>query len=91
VSGQPVEILGVGADLSTNSSAVFFCVVPAGATSFAVPPQALSALPAARLNPLASKDVIYLMTTSPSTFSASGLANAVTNGGYIAGKTVTFQ
>lgn len=91
VSSQPVEILGVGSDLPTNSSALFFCVVPPGATSFAVPPQALSALPAARLNPLASKDVIYLMTTSPSTFNASGLANAVTSGGYIAGKTVTFQ
>ena len=91
VSGQPVEILGVGSDLPTNSSALFFCVVPAGATSFTVPPQALSALPAARANPLASKDVIYIMTTSPSTFSASGLANAVTSGGYIAGKTVTFQ
>ena len=91
VSSQPVEILGVGSDLPTNSSALFFCVVPAGATSFTVPPQALSALPAARANPLASKDVIYIMTTSPSTFSASGLANAVTSGGYIAGKTVTFQ
>ncbi len=91
VSGQPVEILGVGSDLPTNSSALFFCVAPAGATSFTVPAQALSALPGARLNPLASKDAIYLMTSSPSTFSASGLANAVTSGGYIAGKTVTFQ
>ena len=91
VSGQPVEILGVGSDLPTNSSAVFFCVVPAGATSFSVPPQVLSALPGARTNPLASKDVIYLMTTSGSSFSASGLSTAVTSGGYIAGKTVTFQ
>ncbi len=91
VSSQPVEILGVGSDLPTNSSALFFCVVPAGATSFTVPAQALSPLPAARLNPLASKDVIYVMTSSPSTFNASGLSTAVTSGGYIAGKTVTFQ
>lgn len=91
VAGQPVEILGVASDLPTNSSALFFCVVPAGATSFTVSPQELSALPAARPNPLATKDVIYLMTASPSTFSASGLANAVTSGGYIGGKTVTFR
>jgi len=91
VSTQPVEIVGVGSDLPTNSSAAFFCVAPAGATSFTVPVQALSALPAARLNPLASKDVVYLITSSPSTFNASGLTNAVTSGGYIAGKTVTFQ
>ncbi|HLH00567.1 MAG TPA: hypothetical protein VKX49_29955 [Bryobacteraceae bacterium] len=90
-AGQQVEILGVASDLPTNSSAVFFCVVPSGATSFSVPPEALSALPAARANPLASKDVIYLMTNTGSSFSASGLANAVTSGGYIAGKTVTFQ
>lgn len=91
VSGQTVEIIGVGSDLPTNSSALFFCVVPAGANSFTVPAQALSALPASRLNPLASKDVIYLMTSSPSIFTASGLANAITMGGYIAGKTVTLQ
>ncbi len=91
VSGQPLEIVGVGSDLPTNSSAVFFCVVPAGATSFTVPAQALSALPASRLNPLASKDVIYLMTSSLATFQASGLANGVTMGGYIAGKTVTYK
>jgi hypothetical protein len=91
VSSQPVEIVGVGSDLPTNSSALFFCVASPGATSFTVPAQVLSALPAARLNPLAFKDVIYLMTSSASIFNPSGLATAVTVGGYIAGKTVTFQ
>jgi hypothetical protein len=89
--GQQVEILGVASDLPTNSSAVFFCVVPSGASSFTVPAEALSTLPGARSNPLATKDVIYLMTTSGSTFSASGLSTAVTSGGYIGGKTVIFQ
>jgi uncharacterized protein (TIGR03437 family) len=91
VTGQPLEIFGVGSDLPTNSSALFVCVAPSGASSFTVPPQVLSALPPGRLNPLASKDVIYLLSSSPSAFTASGLSLGAGSGVYMLGKTVTFE
>jgi uncharacterized protein (TIGR03437 family) len=91
VSDQPVTILGVGSDLPTNSSALFFCAAPAGATRFTIPAQVLSALPPSRKNPLASKDVIYLLSASYSAYNASGLSVGAATGAYVLGKTVTFQ
>ncbi len=89
--GQPVVIMGVGSLLPLNSSAVFVCVARAGATSFVVPPEVLAAMPASPPNPLSTKNVIFLMTSSPTPFSAQGLSVGLAAGGYIAGKTVTFQ
>lgn len=91
VADQPVGILGVGSDLPTNSSAVFFCVAPAGATSFTVPAPVIHSLPYGRANPLASKDVIYLISAHASSFTASGLSMGAAGGGYVLGKTVIFQ
>jgi hypothetical protein len=91
VADQPVGILGVGSDLATNSSAVFFCVAPAGSSSFTVPAQVVHSLPYGRANPLASKDVIYLISATASSFPASGLSMGAAAGGYVLGKTVTFQ
>jgi hypothetical protein len=90
-AGQTIAIMAVGSDLPTNSSAVSFCAVPAGATSFTIPAQILAALPASRLNPLASKDVIYLLSVNSSSFSVSGLSVGAASGAYVLGKTVTFQ
>ena len=91
VTDQPITIVAVGSDLPTNSSAVAFCVAPAGAAGFTLPPQVLAALPAARLNPLASKDVIYLYSVSASGLTASGLSAGAASGAFVLGKTVTFQ
>lgn len=91
VPGQPVGILGVGSDLPTDSSAVFLCVAPSGASSFTVPAQVIHSLPYSRANPLASKDIIYLISATASSFPASGLSMGAASGGYMLGKTVIFQ
>jgi len=87
-------IVGVGEDLPSNSSAVFVCVVPPGATSFTVPADMLANLPATRPNPLQSKDVIYLITAqgpSIQSLKATGLDKGATASYLINGKTVVFQ
>ena len=91
VADQPVTILGVASDVPTNSSAVFLCIAASGASSFTIPAQVLSTLPSSRGNPLASEDVIYLISSSASSFTASGLSVTVSSGGYALGKTVIFQ
>ncbi|HYL73572.1 MAG TPA: hypothetical protein VEU96_05175 [Bryobacteraceae bacterium] len=91
---QPVIVFGGGVDVPTNSSAVFACVAPAGASSFTVPPVALGNLPATRLNLLQSKDAIYvgaLPASNPTSFSASGIDIGAIMAGAFAGKTVIFQ
>jgi uncharacterized protein (TIGR03437 family) len=93
-SGDLNFIVGVGEDLPTNSSAVFVCVVPPGATSFTVPADMLSNLPATRPNPLQSKDVIYIITAQgPSIkyLTAKGLNDGAAASYLIDGKTVVLQ
>jgi hypothetical protein len=93
-SGQVVGILGFGEDLPTNSSAVFVCIAPLGSSSFTVPADILSNLPATRPNPLQSKDVIYLLTLAGSSvqnLNASGLDVGLTSYYSIIGKTVVLQ
>ena len=90
-AANQVSIVGVSSDLPTNSGAIFVCTAPPGATSFTVPAEVLSALPAARTVPLASKSVIYLVSSNVTTFTATGLKTGVAAGSYIAGKTVIFQ
>jgi hypothetical protein len=92
--GQSVIIFGGGVDLPTNSSAIFACVAPAGASSFAVPAAILGNVPATRVNLLQSKGVVYvgaLPTQNPATFSASGIDIGAIVGGTFFGKTVIFQ
>ena len=65
-NGQIVGILGFGEDLPTNSSAVFVCIAPPASSSFTVPTDILSNLPATRPNPLQSLDVVYLLSLAGS-------------------------
>lgn len=93
-SGQVVAVLGFGVDLPANSSAVFVCIAPAGATSFTVPTDMLANLPATHANPLRSRDVIYLMALSGSSvksIAARGLDVGLTSFYSIIGKTVVWQ
>ena len=59
-SGGQVAIIGFGVDLPTDSTTIFGCLAPQGATSFSVPPIVLSNVPATRANPLQSKSVVFL-------------------------------
>lgn len=93
-STQSVFILGFGEDLPTNSSTAFACVAPPGATSFTVPPDILTNLPATRANVLQSKDVIYLVSlpgSSVQDLGAKGLDVGLTAFYYVNGKTVVLQ
>ena len=93
-SGQVIALLGFGEDLPTFSSAVFVCIAPPGATSFTIPTDMLSNLPASRQNPLQSKDIIYLLTLAGSSvknIAAKGLDVGLTSYYSIIGKTVILQ
>src|SRR5262249_31146186 len=93
-AGQTLALLGGNADLPTNSTGLFYCVVPPGATSFSIPPAVLGVVPPTRGNVLQSKGVIYL-TSMPlangQPFSAPGLDAGVIQAVYLSGKTVIFQ
>jgi hypothetical protein len=93
-SGQVVAFVGFGVDLPGNSSGVFFCIAPPGATSFTIPTDMLSNLPATRTDPLHSKDVIYMITSAGgglSNLNAMGLDVGITEYYSILGKTVVFE
>ncbi|HYL73538.1 MAG TPA: hypothetical protein VEU96_05000 [Bryobacteraceae bacterium] len=93
-ANQSLAIVGVSADLPTNSSAVFVCVAPSGASSITVPPAVLSALPASRLNAKQSKAVLYLgnlPVSNATRFTVSGLDAAAVTSLYMSGKTVTLK
>ena len=89
--GQAIQILGENSDLRTNSSSLFYCIAPAGATSFTVPAQVLSAMPPTRTSSLDSTGVIFLISSSQAPFSAQGLKAAFASAVYKTGKTVVFQ
>jgi uncharacterized protein (TIGR03437 family) len=91
---ESLGIVGGNVDLPTNSSAIFYCVAPPGASSFTIPAEVLEALPASRFNPLASKGALFLFNVSLANgvpFSASGLDTAIATTGYLEGRTVMFQ
>ena len=90
-SGQTIAILGENSDLRTNSSALFYCVAPAGATSFTVPPQILAAIPPSRPNALDSTGIIFITSSSLELFQARGLTVGVASTVNRTGKTVIFQ
>ncbi|HTW67555.1 MAG TPA: hypothetical protein VME17_23210 [Bryobacteraceae bacterium] len=92
--GSTVFIVGAGTDLPSNSTAMFLCVAPAGASTFTVPPVMLSNLPASRSNVLQSPAALYLGEWSfgaPATFSASGLNFGLFTTAVIGGRAVVLQ
>jgi len=91
---QNMAILGGNVDLPTNSSAIFYCIAPAGSSSFTIPAAILSAVPATRANPLRSKSAIYLFSTTlpnGSAITVPGIDAALAIAGHMLGKTVMFQ
>lgn len=93
-ANQTVAIIGFGGDLPTDSTTVFGCLAPSGATSFSVPALAMANLPATRPNPLSSKSVIYLLSYPDSglvSLNAAGLDRSYAAFTYLNGKTVIFQ
>ena len=81
-------------DLPTNSSYEAICVAPAGSSSFTVPTDLLSNMPATRSNPLYSKDVIYLIAMAGAgaqPINATGLDVGLTEFDSFIGKTVVLQ
>jgi len=93
-AGQQMSILGGNVDLPSNSSAIFYCVAPANASSFTIPTAVLGAMPATRADPRKSKGAIYLVNSSPGNgtpVSATGLNAAVALPMYMFGKLVIFQ
>ncbi len=91
---QDVFVAGFGVDLPTNTTTVFGCVAPDGATSFTVPPLVMANLPASRPNPLQSKSVIYVASYPDSGFAnlnIPGVTNAYAAFSFVNGKTVIFQ
>jgi uncharacterized protein (TIGR03437 family) len=93
-ANQYMAIFGGTTDLPTNSSSMFYCLAPAGSSSFTVPPQILSAVPATRGNAFQSKSAILMWTIAignGTPFTASGLDSAYAIGAYVLGKTVAFQ
>jgi len=92
--GDSDFVIGVGVDLPSNSSSIFVCSVPWGASSFTVPADVMANLPASRPNPLQSKDMIYLFSIpgpSVANLNATGLNMGSTSSYIILGKTVLFQ
>ena len=94
-SGSQVAVVGFGVDLPTDSTTVFGCLAPAGATSLSVPAAVLANLPATRPNPLQSKSVIYL-GNAPTGSALSGVSGGGLNAGLALfenalGKTVVWQ
>jgi uncharacterized protein (TIGR03437 family) len=93
-SGQVIAIVFFAVDLPTNSSDVAVCMAPAGASSVTIPTDLLSNMPATRINPLQSKDVIYLIAMAGSSvdpINATGLDVGITEFDSIIGKTVVLQ
>jgi hypothetical protein len=91
---QTVSIVGGAVDLPTNSSALFQCIAPSGATSFTVPPAILSALPASRRLASQTKAVLFVGTLplgSTSVITATGLDTAVLLPIFLNGRTVSFR
>jgi uncharacterized protein (TIGR03437 family) len=93
-AGQSLAIIGAAVDVPTNSSDVFICVAPGGATSFTVPAAVLSTMPASRSNPNKSKAVIYLSNIgagNATPLTVTGLDAASVGAVYMSGKTVTLK
>jgi uncharacterized protein (TIGR03437 family) len=93
-SGYQMFAAGGNLDNPSNSSALFFCSIPAGASSFTIPPAILAALPATQRFLGRSRGALYLGAWnlgSPASFSASGIDLGVVISAQISGKTVVFQ
>lgn len=87
-------ILAANADVPTNSTGLFACVAGPGVTTFAVPSQILSALPASRFRYLEQRGLLFLAPVSAGgfpSFTASGLDAGVILPLVLTGKMVMFQ
>ncbi len=92
-AGQSMAIIGGNVDLPSNSTALFYCLAPANATSFTIPAAILGAIPQTQANVLRSRGAIYLTTITPANgtaFSAPGIDAGLAVSGYMLGKTVIF-
>ena len=81
-------------DLPTNSTAVFLCVAPPGASSFTVPADVLANVPATRRRLIQSKGVVYVgqwNLKTPAKITAAGLDFSAVVPMFVAGTTVTYQ
>jgi len=89
-----VGVVGFGLDPPTNSGTAFACLAQPGASSFTVPADVLTNLPATEQYVSNSTDVIYLVSVPQSAMaaiSAGGLDTGVALFAYVNGKTVIFQ
>lgn len=90
--GQTVAVVGGSADLPTNVSGVFVCIVAAGANSITVPPVILANLPPSRGNSAYSKGIVFLVGAGKVTgFNAGGLDGGALGPLYLSGKAVDVQ
>lgn len=92
--GQTIAFLLIAEDLPTNSSFAGVCIAPAGSSSFTIPADILSNMPATRSYVQQSKDVFYLVAlagTSVQPIDATGLDVGITEFDSIIGKTVVLQ
>jgi uncharacterized protein (TIGR03437 family) len=67
---------GISIDLPTNSSGVFICIAPSGATSFDVPDYVLANLPSSRMTRTRSRSYLLVLSVppgQPTEFAADGL------------------
>jgi uncharacterized protein (TIGR03437 family) len=94
VDGQTLAAFGGTVDYPTNSTALFYCIAPPGATSITVPPDILQAIPATRPNMLQSNSAVHL-TNMPLAnavpLTADGLDAGAARAIYMTGRTVAFQ
>src|SRR5581483_5131658 len=89
-----VGLVGVGADITSNSATAFACVAQPGTNSLTVPADVLSNVPPTQQYVLNSADVIYLVSIPQSAIAAikaTGLDTGVALFAYVNGKTVIFQ
>jgi hypothetical protein len=89
-----VGLVGVGADVTSNSATAFACVAQPGANSLTVPADVLTNVPPTQQYVLNSADVLYLVSIPQSAIAAikaTGLDTGVALFAYVNGKTVIFE
>jgi uncharacterized protein (TIGR03437 family) len=93
-TSAPVFILGGNVDVPTNSTGLFLCTAPAGASSFTVPVPVMQAVPPARFRSRQQKGFLFL-GTAPAAGGASFSAQGLDVGGAfflsLTGRTVMFK
>jgi uncharacterized protein (TIGR03437 family) len=91
---RQVVVTGTAYTPDYSASAMFFCLAPAGAASFTVPPAVLGLLPAVQLNRTPPLGVLGLGTfaaNTPTTFAAASLTSGVATVLAVAGQPVQYR